>query len=483
MLKKLARNTSPLPVKVLQFGGGNFQRAFTDWILDEYNQKFKQELGVLVVRTHGKSTYKNWIEQEGLYHVLTRGLRKGEIIDEQHQVSCISQILHAHTDWEDFLTSAENPDIRLIISNTTEAGISYSPEDKFTDTPPKEFPAKLSRWLYRRFQYFEGQAEKGCIFMPLELISENGDRLKECILQYASNWDLGEEFEEWIESHNIFCNTLVDRIVPGIKKEDLPKEMEKVGFEDHMMTVGEAFHFWAIEGPEQIQKEFPLDELGLNVVFTQDLTPFRKRKVRILNGAHTSMVPVGILYGCESVREAVEDEVMGSFVKHCMFQEIIPSLNMPSHKLAEYADEILDRFRNPFIHHRLISISLNSISKFCTRVLPSILDYHKKQGELPKGLVFAMAALIHFYKGEHEGESIPLNDDEKAISFLQHLWQQCDGSKPAFSDMTQAILRWEYAWKKDLSTISGLGELLREYLVKIEQGGMKSALNSLLNSF
>ncbi|MEM7511177.1 MAG: tagaturonate reductase [Bacteroidota bacterium] len=482
MLKKLSRDIPPLPVKALQFGGGNFQRAFTDWILDVYNQKLNQELGVLVVRTHGKKTYQEWIDQEGLYHILTRGLKKGEIIDEQHQVSCISQILHTDTEWEDFIASAENPDIRLIISNTTEAGITYSPEDKLTGAPPEEFPAKLTSWLFHRFQHFEGQTDKGCIFMPLELISENGIRLRECILQNADNWGIEEAFKEWIRNHNIFCNTLVDRIVPGIKKEDLPKEMVKVGFEDNMMTVGEAFHFWAIEGPNQVEKEFPFNQLGLNVIFTQDLAPYRKRKVRLLNGAHTSMVPVGILYGFESVREAVEDEVMGSFVKHCLFQEIIPSLDMPAHELAEYAEEILDRFRNPFIHHRLISISLNSISKFNTRVLPSILDYKHKKGELPKGLVFAMAALIHFYKGEHEGRHIPLNDDEEAITFLQHLWQQCDGSEFAFSDMAQAILRWEYTWKQDLSTISSLGELLQEYLGQIERDGMKKALDDLLQS-
>ncbi|MEM8896503.1 MAG: tagaturonate reductase [Bacteroidota bacterium] len=482
MLKKLSRNTPPLPIKVLQFGGGNFQRAFTDWILDVYNQTLNQELGVLVIRTHGKKTYQDWIDQEGLYHVLTRGIRRGKTIDEEHLVRCISQILHVHTEWEAFIASAKNPDLRLIISNTTEAGITYSHKDQFTDNPPEAFPAKLTIWLFHRFQYFEGNSDKGCILLPLELITDNGIQLKECILQYADNWDLGEAFKDWILAHNIFCNTLVDRIVPGIKKEDLPEEMEKIGFEDHMMTVGEAFHFWAIEGPEEVQKEFPLDQLGLNVVFTQDLAPYRKRKVRILNGAHTSMVPVGILYGLESVREAVEGEVMGRFVKQCMFHEIIPSLDMPTNELAEYAEEILDRFRNPFIHHRLISISLNSISKFCTRVLPSIIDYRNKKGTLPKGLIFAMAALIHFYKGKYDGRHIPLNDDERVITVLQNLWQKNDGSKEAFSSMAQVILQWKYAWKQDLSTISGLGELLQEYLLIIEREGMKKALNDLIRS-
>ncbi|MCB0854240.1 MAG: tagaturonate reductase, partial [Bacteroidetes bacterium] len=373
-------------------GGGNFLRAFVNWMLDVHNEKAGADLGVLLVTPIERDNYSNWQEQDGLYHVLTRGFQNGQVIDETCLITCISRILHLYPQWNDFLASAENPDMRFIISNTTEAGIRFSAEDKMTDTPPNEFPAKLTLWLYHRYRHFQGDKDKGCILIPVELILENGNALRQCILQNADNWGIEEGFKNWINDANIFCNTLVDRIVPGVSRDAFAEEWEKLGFEDTMITQGEAFHFWAIEAPAIVQKELPLDQAGLNVVFTDDLTPYRTRKVRILNGARTSMVPVGYLYGIETVKGTVEHEIMGKFVQRAIFDEIIPTLDLPDEELQQFANDVIDRFKNPFIKHQLISISLNSVSKFETRVLPSIIEYQSRKGELPSCLVFSMAS-------------------------------------------------------------------------------------------
>ncbi len=482
-MQKLNRTTTqspaPHPEKVLQFGGGNFLRAFADWMLDVYNEKTGSDLGVLLVTPIERDHYQTWQEQDGLYHVLTRGLRNGEVVDEKHLVKSISRILHLYPKWDAFLESAENPDLRFVISNTTEAGIRFSANDKKTDAPPHEFPAKLTLWLYRRYRHFNGSPEAGCIFIPVELILKNGEMLRQCILQNADNWALESGFKDWIHSANIFCNTLVDRIVPGISREALPEEMKKTGFEDAMMTQGEAFHFWVIEGPETVREALPLDRAGLNVVFTDDLTPYRTRKVRILNGAHTSMTPVGYLYGAETVRQTVEHEVLGKFVRRAIFDEIIPTLDLPAETLRQYAADVLDRFKNPFINHQLISIALNSVSKFKTRVLPSILEYRQRQGQLPTCLTFSMAALIHFYQGTYRGRKIPLNDDPEAISFLQDRWRHGDGSPAAFAELAASVLQWEHAWGQDLSVIPGLKSKLAEHLARIEQVGMQKAVEEL----
>lgn len=484
-MKPLNRTTAavsaPNPERILQFGGGNFLRAFVDWMLDVYNEKMNKDLGVVLVTPIDRDNYTQWQQQEGLYHVLTRGLSNGEVVDESYLVKSISRIIHLYPEWENFLRTAENPDIQFVISNTTEAGIRFSDQDQSTDTPPKEFPAKLTLWLHRRFIHLNGDPDAGCIFIPVELILKNGENLRKCILQYADLWTLGAEFKKWISDHNTFCNTLVDRIVPGISRESLPQEMEKLGFEDQMMTEGEAFHFWVIEGPAHVRSKLPLDQAGLNVVFTEDLTPYRTRKVRILNGAHTSMVPVGYLYGIETVRETVEHPVMGSFVQNVIFNEIVPSIDSESAELKQYAEDVLDRFRNPFIKHQLISIALNSSSKVKSRILPSILAYQEKFDKLPNLLVFSMAAFLHFYKGSREGQDIPLKDDPAAIQLIQGLWSDYENQEIDFQDFAAKILEREDLWGQNLTEIEGFKELLADYLASIESNGMQDAVKQILN--
>lgn len=483
-MQKLNRTSAsvskPYPEKVLQFGGGNFLRAFVAWMMDEYNDQTNSELGILVATSTERPAYHAWQNQEGLYHVITRGYQEGSIVDEVHLVKSVSRILNLTVDWEAFLASAENPNFRFIVSNTTEAGIHYDAKDQPADRPPKAFPAKLTLWLYHRYQFFNGNPDTACIFLPTELILENGAMLRKCILQNIKNWNLGNEFKRWIEDHNTFCNTLVDRIVPGVPKATLPAEQQQIGFHDALITQGEAFHFWAIQGPEFVQKELPLDKAGLQVIFTNDLTPYRTQKVRILNGAHTSMVPVGYLYGIKTVREAVEDKVLGAFIQQVIFKEIMPTLDLPEAQLKQYANSILDRFKNPFIEHQLISISLNSISKFKTRVLPSILEFQARKGQFPDGLVFAMAALIHFYKGNWNGEKIPLNDAPKTIDFILALWANYKGTKNSMRGLAQQVLAWENTWGMDLSVYDALVEKLSTYLMDIEQDGIGKAISGVL---
>ncbi|MFK8004998.1 MAG: tagaturonate reductase [Saprospiraceae bacterium] len=483
-MKELNKNNNSITKnnteRILQFGGGNFLRGFVDWIIDVYNEKTNSALGVWVVKPTERGDYETWKQQDGLFHILTKGIKNGKLVNENRLITCVNRIIHPYRDWEGFLKSAENPELRFIISNTTESGIKFNVTDKKTDTPPHEFPAKLTLWLYHRYQFFQGKKEKGCVMIPTELLIDNGLLLKECILKNADAWGLETGFKTWIEKANIFCNTLVDRIIPGVNKNKLAEVWEEIGFEDKMVTQGEPYHFLAIEAPQPVRDELPLDKIGLNIIYANDLTPYRTRKVRILNGAHTSMVPVGYLYGIETVRETIEHEVMGKFVHQCIFNEIIPTLDLPNEELHQYANDVLDRFKNPFIHHELISISLNATSKFTTRVLPSILEFKNRTGLLPKGLVFSMAALIHFYKGERDGVVIPIKDNGVAIDFLKNRWNECDCTLEGFEKMAKQILAWKKNWGNDLSKDSRFVDQLAEQLFFIERDGIKKTVKEIL---
>lgn len=458
-MQKLNRQTTQLlanrPNKVLQFGGGNFLRAFTDWMIDELNKTADFNAGVIIVKPTEKSDYTALRAQDGLFHLLTNGLRNGELVAETQLIQCIQQIIHPYREWDHYLKSAESPTIRFIISNTTESGIQFSPSDQFSDSPPSEFPAKLTKWLYHRWQYFQGKAERGCIILPCELIEQNGQILQSLVLKYAELWNLEKTFNNWIKEHNYFCNTLVDRIVPGFPKEQLAEVYQKIGFKDDLLVSAEPYHIWVIEASKAVQAELPFEQTHLNVVFTEDLKPYRQLKVRILNGAHTTMVPVGYLAGIDTVREAVEHEVMGPFIKKALFEEILPTLDFDQSQKEKYAFDVLDRFKNPFIHHQLISIALNSSSKYKTRVLPSLLDYVELKGSLPKNLVTALAALIYFYSGKRGTQTIPLKDSETVLSFFKQIWQDWEQTKDT-AQLVQAVLANENLWAQDLNKVDDL---------------------------
>ncbi len=468
------------PVKVLQFGKGNFLRGFVDWMIDEMNEKigFNACVDTIQPISHGIAEKLN--QQDGLYTLYLKGIKNGEPVSEHRVITCIKRGVNPFTDYDEYRELAGNPDIRFIVSNTTEAGIAFNHEEMVEGRPQMTFPAKLTYLLYTRYKTFEGAPDKGCIFLPCELIEKNGDKLRQCVLAYAELWNLGEEFITWITEHNIFCNTLVDRIVPGYPKDRIDEITAELGYEDDLVVVGEQFHLWVIEGPEQVRKEFPADKAGLNVKFVEDLTSYRTRKVRILNGAHTSMMAVAYMSGIDTVRDAVMDEQVGSFIKGAIFDEIILTLDLPDEELSSFASEVLDRFRNPFIKHYLLNISLNSFSKFETRVLPSIVEYRERTGKLPKRLVFSLAALIAFYQGIRDGEHFEIKDNEDVLSLFNYLWDMADTSEINLRFIATTVLAYEMNWKMNLNDIDGFREMLSDYLILIERKGMRDALKEVL---
>ncbi|UCS92880.1 tagaturonate reductase [Echinicola marina] len=454
-MKTLNRQNSPniseRPIKVLQFGEGNFLRGFVDWIIDIMNEKtdFNGDVQIIQPIPNGMGELIN--KQDGLYHVQLSGIQNGTAQEVTRLIDCVRGVLNPYEDYQSYLKLAENPDLKFIISNTTEAGISFNPNDDQKDQISDSFPGKLTALLYHRFEVFHGNKERGLHIIPCELIDKNGEKLKEIILQYASLWQLPNGFIDWLNESNTFSNTLVDRIVPGFPKETIKDIQNAIGFEDNLVVKTEPFHLWVIQGPDAVKRDFPADQAGLEVLFVKDQSPYRTRKVRILNGAHTSLVPVAYLHGLRTVRESVEDPKVGKFLIDTIQNEIIPTLDLPEAELKQFAQDVMDRFKNPYVKHLLSSIALNSISKFKVRVLPSLLEYIHRKGELPQNLIHSLSALLLFYKGTFNAESTPVNDNEEIISFFEQIWQSDDTEHVAHQALSNIDL-----WDRDLSTIDGL---------------------------
>lgn len=459
--------------RIIQFGEGNFLRAFANWMIHEMNKNASFDGGVVAIQPINQGLIKMLNDQDGLYTLYLNGIKNGEAISEHEVIDCIQRGINPYENHADYLAVAENPDLRFMISNTTEAGIAYNADDKLEDAPQSSFPGKLTALLYKRFQTFGGASDKGLILIPCELINDNGENLKKIILQYADDWALGAEFVDWINEDNIFCNTLVDRIVPGYPRGKMDAITEELGYKDNLVVEGEQFHLWVIEGPASVKEEIPAEVCGLNMVFTDNQEPYRTRKVRILNGAHTSLVPVGYLYGIDKVRESLEDEVVGKFLRDAIFNNICPTLDLPEEELSQFSADVLDRFRNPYLEHALMSISLNSTSKYKTRVLPSVLEYIKRKNENPKYLLFSLAALIAFYKGERGEERFTVKDDQSALDFFATQWATGDSASVA-----KATLKNTDFWGTDLTQFEGLEEIVANNLESIITNGMKATLDA-----
>ncbi|NOW03382.1 tagaturonate reductase [Clostridium beijerinckii] len=478
--KKLYKEFKTYPEKVLQFGEGNFLRAFVDWQIDKMNEEAGFNGSVVVVQPQEGGLVNMLNEQDGLFTLYLQGVQGKRAIKTHKIINSISRGINPYTDYNEYLKVAENPELRFIVSNTTEAGIAFDENDKLNEGCQKSFPGKLTAFLFRRFMVFNGDNSKGFIIIPCELIDRNGEKLKEIVLRYAEIWNLGQDFVNWINDANTFCCSLVDRIVPGYPRDTIDEVREELGYDDNLVDVGEIFHLWVIEGPQSIKDELPIEKAGLNVKVVDDMTPYRTRKVRILNGPHTAMVPVAYLYGLETVGEAVDHEVIGRYVHDVIYDEIIETLDLPHEELVEFADAIIERFQNPYVKHYLMSIALNSLSKYKTRDLPSLTEYLKRKGALPKKLVFSLASLIEFYKGKRGDEDIQLTDDEDILELFKKLWEKYDGTKEGLNKIVTSVLAYEKNWGSNLNEIPNLTDEVSRYLEIIEKVGMKEAIKEVI---
>ncbi|MDH5396518.1 MAG: tagaturonate reductase [Cyclobacteriaceae bacterium] len=478
-MKVLNRETTgkqeQLPLKVLQFGKGNFLRAFADYMIDVLNEEQGFNAGIAVVQPATRSKTDILTEQDGLYHLIHRGLQQGKTIDEKRLITCIQESIIPYTDSNKYLSLADTPDIKIMISNTTEAGIDYQNDD----IPPqgqlaRTFPGKLTQWLKRRFDFFKGSKESGLVFLPCELIEDNGLQLKSCILKYADLWGYATGFTQWINDSNYFANSLVDGIVPGFPKDDIEGISESLGYDDKLVVTAEPYHLWVIEGPEEVKNIFPAHRAGFNVIHVDDLSPYRLRKVKILNGAHTCMTALGLLARTGTVREFMENEHSGPFMRSLINEEIIPTIAMPADDLKIYANEVVERFLNPFIHHELKSISLNSIAKFKVRVLPTIKDFISTKGHAPEKLCLAFAGLIQLYMDGITADPCPLNDSEEVLTFFRSL------AKEEFSSdkLVESVLGNTNFWGEDLNRIDILPKVVMELYKQLKAQGATLMMSS-----
>ncbi len=483
-MKQLNRDTFPgpsYPTKIIQFGEGNFLRAFLDWQIDQLNQPTDFNAGVSVIRPIDTDFPPSLNTQQGIYTTLIRGLDEtGNAVSQSRVIYSVNEELSAYRDFANLLELARNPETRFVFSNTTEAGIAFVDGDKLDDAPPGSYPAKLTRMLWERYNHFNGAEDKGWIIVPCELIDYNGDCLKEIILRYVETWQLPDEFRLWIESANTFCSTLVDRIVTGYPKDEVSELEAELGYKDTFMVSAENFYLFVIQGPQWLNQALCLDQLSaeqsLNIKIVDDIKPYKERKVAILNGAHTALVPVAFQSGIDTVGESMADEQMAAYLKEVMFDEIIPTLSLPKDELQAFAQDVEYRFKNPYIKHLLLSISLNGMTKFKTRILPQLLTYQKTTNELPRYLSFALAALITFYRGEREDGKYTLNDDQPWLDLFASEWPKVTSGESSHAALVNTVLSDSAHWGEDLTQVPGLAECVTAHVERICQVGMREAL-------
>ena len=468
------------PVRVLQFGEGNFLRGFADYMIDIANEKGQFDGDIVLIKPIEFGSLERFEKQDCLYTVSLRGITDGKAEVKNRIITSIADTADAIGEYDKYMEYAKLDSLRFIISNTTEAGIVYDENDRFEYTPPHTFPGKLTGFLFERFRHFEGASDKGLIMLPVELIDDNGIHLKECVLKQIDNWNLGEDFKNWVETSCVFCSTLVDRIITGYPKGEDEKLWEEWNYRDELIVTGEPFALWVIECPKDISAEFPLDKAGLPVIYTDNQKPYKQRKVRILNGAHTSFVLASFLCGNDIVLQSMEDEDILKFIQKTIYDEVIPTLTLPKKDLEDFAQAVITRFKNPYVKHALLSISLNSVSKWRARCLPSFLGYIEQKKTFPAHLTFSLAALMAFYTGSeirdgaligHRGEEeYRIMDDAAVLEFFA-----ANSSKDA-KDFTEAFLAREDFFGQNLNEIDGLSDAVSEYLSDIRLLGMREAI-------
>ena len=473
------------PEKVMQFGEGNFLRAFVDYFFDMANEKcgFNGKVALVQPIAMGLTEYIN--KQEGLYTLYLRGSEKGEKIDYKRVISSVSRCINPYGDWDKVLELARSKDLEIIVSNTTEAGIVHDTESQFDQCPPISFPAKLTRVLFERFT----AGMPGIVMLSCELIDNNGKELLRCVNQYIDDWKLSDEFRAWVNNENVFCSTLVDRIVPGRIRD--PKEVAALdaanGYEDPLTDVGEVFGVWVIEGPDGLEDRLPFKAAGVPVHVVPDVTPYKKRKVRILNGAHTGFVLGAYLAGFDIVRDCMHNDNIRGFMNKMLYDEVIPTLPLDKDDLMAFAEAVQDRFNNPFVNHELLTISLNSTSKWKARNMPSFLEYIKAEGKLPACLTMSLAAYIAFYSNDIQelndkglvcrrpkGNEYVISDDRWALEFYY------EHKNDSAEELVRAVLTNERMWDQDLTKIEGLYDAVVANLKLIRTEGAEAAYASVL---
>lgn len=478
-MKDLNKNnykTTERPIKIMQFGEGNFLRAFVDWILQKLNDDGVINSNVVVVQPMPMGRVKELGEQDGLYTLCLEGIDKGEKVQSRDIINVLGDFINPFEQYDKYLSYAKSEDLEIIISNTTEAGIALDSSDTDFTVCPKSFPGKLLALLKARYDCFNGDMSKGLAIVPCELIDHNGDELKRVLNELAKINNMDDAFINWLNSANHFTSTLVDRIVPGYPRDTAKEICEETGFNDNNIVKGEIFHLWVLQKEAFVQEKLPADKSGLNVIFADDITPYKQRKVKILNGSHTSMVPVAYLCGIDTVREAVTDEDVGKFVQGLVNDEIKPTIDLPKDEMDAFASSVIERFMNPFIRHELMSIALNSTIKFKTRLLPTYNDYRRKFGKSPKHILFSLASLTVFYRGKRGDEDIALNDSPEYLDFWKKTWELSD-----FTEIAKKVLSASDLWEQDLAADEGNVETVAKYIENIVKDGERAALKSFLS--
>lgn len=488
-------NREKLPEKVIQFGEGNFLRAFVDYMFDCLNAEGKFGGGITLIQPiPGGDMIRDFInEQEGLYTLIARGRENGEKVVNTRLITSVNRCINPYVDLGVYNDCAKNPELRFVVSNTTEAGITYKAEPYTEEKPQDTFPAKVTNFLYQRFKAFSGDASKGLVFIPCELIDDNGKTLKKYVLKYAEDWSLGADFTNWVETACVFTSTLVDRIVTGYPRPEVEELTAQFGYVDNVIDTSEIFHTWVIEGPAELSEELPFDKIGLNVIFTPDVKPYKKRKVRILNGAHTCSVLGAYLSGHTIVRKMMDDPTFLTYLDRALTDEVMPALtDLDPDELKAFSDAVSDRFKNPFIDHKILDISLNSTSKFRARVLPTIKEYLALKGSLPKILTFSFAAYVAFYNGteikdgalighRNGDEEYPIKDDASVLETYAALNKANDAKTPeGAAAIIKAVCANTDFWGEDLNEIPGFAEICSDYLYKLSTESPKAVIEALL---
>ena len=475
------------PVKVLQFGEGNFLRAFVDYMIDIANEQGKFNGDIVLVKPIEFGSLDRFHDQECQYTVQLRGIVDGEPKRINRIVTSVADAVDAYGEYQKYADYAKLDSLRYIVSNTTEAGIVYDDTDRLEMEPPKSYPGKLTKFLYERYKHFNGAMDKGLVMLPVELIDDNGIHLKECVEKLAVLWNLEDGFKTWLDEACVFTSTLVDRIVTGYPRDEAEELCKEFGYQDNLIVTGEPFALWVIESAKDISKEFPLPDAGLPVIFTDNQKPYKQRKVRILNGAHTGFVLGAYLAGENIVRDCMNDETIKGFMNKMLYDEVIPTLPLDKNDLLNFAAAVSDRFNNPFVNHELMSISLNSTSKWKARNMPSFLEYIKEKGALPECLTMSLAAYIAFYSNDIQsltdaglvckrpaGNEYTVSDDRWVLEFYN------DHKDASAEELVHAVLTNEKMWDQDLSQIEGLEAKVAADLKLIREKGAKAAYASCL---